>query len=334
MHAQMQHHAFRSSVPLQQQQPAGTTRMMNESERDIAILQNEIREAAADGKWQTALDFAIQAKEATVAYYGKVHPAYAAALNNEALARKHLGQLVEALTLYEEALDVYEKVLGKDPHPSTASALSNLGQLHLALANTSKGMDKVGNVDAARSILERALDFRRQLLGGVGSGSSKGTTLAKEHPLIAVSMYQLASAARLQKRFAEAEKLLRDSIAMLRRTLGDMNVATAVALNNYGLLLKDMQEWARAEDAYTEALSIRKTKLGEKHPDTISAMHNLAELKRRAGDEDGALAIQNQILALLDVQPTQLDGSDDGERREVPQDDSDDGVPMTGARRR
>ena len=62
-----------------------------------------------------------------------------------------------------------------------------------------------------------------------------------------------------------------------------------------------MKDYKRADAAYVEALDIRKEILGGNHPDTITAMNNLAECKRAAGDENGALKIQGEILQILGV---------------------------------
>ena len=60
-------------------------------------------------------------------------------------------------------------------------------------------------------------------------------------------------------------------------------------------------EFARADAAYVEALAVRRELLGAAHPDSIATQHNLAECRRAAGDEPGAVALQQEILRLLGV---------------------------------
>jgi tetratricopeptide (TPR) repeat protein len=119
--------------------------------------------------------------------------------------------------------------------------------------------------------------------------------------MVGVSLYQLASAVRMQRRFAEAEALLLEAVALLRACGASARASTATALNNLGFLLKETREFARADAAYVEALAVRRELLGAAHPDSIATQHNLAECRRAAGDEPGAVALQQEILRLLGV---------------------------------
>lgn len=214
-----------------------------------------------------------------------VRPAVAAAMTpptNTALTMNAAAPRARSL-----ASQVYEAVVG-EAHPSTAAALSNLGLLHLSLAQRSKGLDKMNHVDIARTYLDTALATRQR-------------TLATDNPLIAISMYQVASAARMQKRFSEGEKLLVESVAMLRRGVGSRHASTATALNNLGFLLKETGQFDRAAEAYREALKTRTALLGPSHHDTIATQHNMVELLYARGDEAGAKQLQDEILKALNV---------------------------------
>jgi tetratricopeptide (TPR) repeat protein len=258
---------------------------MQERERSIAELQRQTRDALGEGKVGAALEAAQAALDATVVYYGKAHPAYGAAVNNLALVRKTRGELEEAAALYDEAVEVYGKVTGRES-ASTATAQANAGSLHLALASKTKGVERITHVDTARSFLESALHARRAALG-------------ERHAMVGVSLYLLASAARLQRRYPEAEGLLKESVAVLRETVGDEHPAMATALNNLGYLLKEMKLYPRAEEAYAASRKIRLAAFGPAHPESVAVTHNLAECRRAAGDEDGALALQREILRAL-----------------------------------
>ena len=88
--------------------------------------------------------------------------------------------------------------------------------------------------------------------------------------------------------------------------------STATALNNLGFLLKETREFARADAAYVEALAVRRELLGAAHPDCIATQHNLAECRRAAGDEPGAVALQQEILRLLGVSDDEAAGGEGG----------------------
>lgn len=262
---------------------------MTAAEREIALALVEVRDALSHGRYASAEAAATRCAAAAEAYYGKVHPAYASAANNLSVALNHMGKHAEAIARAEEALQVYEKVLGGS-HANTAAALANLGVLHTGAARRVKGLDRLQQSDAARSYLEQALSVRTKVL-------------PPGDPQVAVTMYQLAAVARLQGKASEAEKLLRDSMAALRTALGPSHPLTATAINNWGVFLKDARRHEEARAAYEEALAVRVRALGDRHPDTIAVMYNLAELLLAAGDEEGASAIQSRILKLMGAAP-------------------------------
>ena len=223
---------------------------------------------------------------------GKDHVAYAAALNNMAQVLRAAGRPADALPLAEDALRAYEKAAGK-AHPSTAAARANLGLLRVALGTAAKGVARLDHATAAVALLEAALATRRE----------SGTPGGKPDVGVGVALYQLASAAHLNKDSARAENLAMEAVSVLRAAAGEASPVTATALNNLGFLLKARGAFARALEAYTEALALRRTALGEKHADALVTAHNLAECRRAAGDEEGALAMQREILNIMGHEP-------------------------------
>lgn len=76
------------------------------------------------------------------------------------------------------------------------------------------------------------------------------------------------------------------------------DVLVALIENNLGFVYKSVGEFASAKDSYERALLIRSTTMGEKHPETIVAMHNLAECLLASGKQQEANALQQKILDL------------------------------------
>jgi len=166
----------------------------------------------------------------------------------------------------------------------TRGLVRSLGLLHLAIADEQKGMDKLAHVDAAQSYLQAALATRRKVL-------------PPDHADIASTMYYLASALRMQRRFSDAERMFVDTITLLRRSVGDGHEATATALNNYAFLLKQMGQLVRARDTYREALTLHERVMGVNHPDTLTVLYNLAQVLRAQGDGTAADEVQADIVA-------------------------------------
>ena len=126
-------------------------------------------------------------------------------------------------------------------------------------------------------------------------------TMEEGHPEIASAMYTLAAVRRYQNQNEEALRLIRESISMLQEWYGEGSThpVLATAINNLGYHHKVCGELDLAFEPYFEALGMRMQALGEKHPDTIASMNNLAELHLARGDTEKATVIQERILAIL-----------------------------------
>jgi tetratricopeptide (TPR) repeat protein len=272
---------------LQRHQPLSSSAApssAHDMERHIAVLQAETREALARADFEGALGAAQACLETSEAHFGRAHAATACALNNVGQVHRQRGGLAEALPLLQDAVEAYRLACGEE-HASTAQAQANLGLLHAALAQRGKGVERLEHVEVAQALLERALASKRKALG-------------EGHAQVGVAMYQLASAVRLQRRHAAAEALLLEAVARLRAAEG-ARLPLATALNNLGLLRKELGQHASAQEAYREALQLRVAQLGEAHPDSLTSLHNLAECVRAAGDEEGAQTLQRSILRIM-----------------------------------
>ena len=81
---------------------------------------------------------------------------------------------------------------------------------------------------------------------------------------------------RDQGKYAEAEPLYRNALAIRRRVLGEDHPDTATSYNNLALPPRGQGKYAEAEPLYRKALAIRRGVLGEDHPDTAPSYNNLA----------------------------------------------------------
>ncbi len=73
---------------------------------------------------------------------------------------------------------------------------------------------------------------------------------------------------------------------------------TAHLLNQLGVYLKNKGDYTRALPLHKQALAIRKTVLGENHPDTAISLNNLAVLYYSQGDYTRALPLYEQALKI------------------------------------
>jgi serine/threonine protein kinase/tetratricopeptide (TPR) repeat protein len=95
----------------------------------------------------------------------------------------------------------------------------------------------------------------------------------------------------------KAEPLLREGLAIRRRTLGEHR-DVAASLNNLANVLREKGDYAGAEPLYREALAMRRKLLGREHPEVATSLVGLANLLYNKGDYAGAEALYREALAM------------------------------------
>lgn len=114
----------------------------------------------------------------------------------------------------------------------------------------------------------------------------------------AVEYGNLASVARNRSRFDEAAAHYAVGIGMLREM--DEPYALSVLLNNYGLLLKDMGDWAAALEIHEECLAIRQARNDERG--ILDSLANTADILLAQGRATEAMTIWRELDASQGLQ--------------------------------
>jgi len=94
----------------------------------------------------------------------------------------------------------------------------------------------------------------------------------------------------------EAEKMMRDALAIRRKQLG-VHPEVAQSLNNLGSLMRDKGDFAEAERLYEESLGIVQQLQEPDHPNVALAMANLATVRVLRRDFEGAEKLTRDALA-------------------------------------
>ncbi|MEM9557668.1 MAG: serine/threonine-protein kinase [Acidobacteriota bacterium] len=140
----------------------------------------------------------------------------------------------------------------------------------------------LGLHDEAVELMRRSVELRRALYP---EGDLR----------LAVSLNDLASVLYYMERYSEAERALRESLA-LRRRLGAEPTAIAQALNNLASVLTQQGELAGAGSLYEEALALRRLEHGEQSTVVASSLYSLGVLRLREGDLEVAEPLLRQAL--------------------------------------
>ena len=193
-------------------------------------------------------------------------------------------------------------------------------------------MDVMGNVyddlglyPTAESLLTRAFNIRRNLLGAEHSDTLESEcglgwvlqeeghyaqaekllrqalngerrTLGSESPATLESLSHLAATLNVEKRFTEAEKLHRDAFDIEQRVLGPDNSRTLSEANNLAADLDGEGRYAEAERLQRDLLNRELRVVGPKDPITLTSIHNLSFTLCREGRCAEAEKLQRDAL--------------------------------------
>jgi CHAT domain-containing protein/tetratricopeptide (TPR) repeat protein len=276
--------------------------ILNELFQSIATLHHERR-------WAEALPLAQRATDLARSHLGEAHPAYAASLNNLALAHQAIGDYAAALPLLQRASEILGAALGESD-PDYATNLRSLAMVYHVL----------GDHAAALPLSRRAMEIHRAARGedhpdyaaslaslaivheAIGDyaaalplyrqvAQNHRAFLGEDHPLYAASLDGLAGVHRAMGDHAAALPLLRQAAEIRRVALGKAHPHYAQSLYNLANLHQTMGDYPAALSLYRQSAEITRVFLGEDHSDHAASLYNLASLHQAMGDYHAALPL-------------------------------------------
>jgi len=194
-------------------------------------------------------------------------------LNDLARVYELQGDLQEAATTYEEALEIKTEMFGTD-HPKVAATMTNLAMVYSGLAKPNEAL----------ALFEKARDIFEE--------TSPGTYE------LAAALNNLAMAYADGGRYQDAEEMYIESLAIRKDVLEPDHPQIAIALNNLAMLYKKSGQLAEAEPLAVEAKGIWEKVLGPDHPDFARALMNLGALYRDMKKYEDAVTIMEQAVAI------------------------------------
>lgn len=193
-------------------------------------------------------------------------------LGNE-LARS--GHVADAEGVLREALTLQQRLFKGAANADTARTLQ-------ALAWSISERD----LHAAIPLMQRAVSMQRTLWG------------AEPYPDYAAAVNDLGLLYRDKGDYDQSERLLRESLAMERRLLGDKHPELALSLNNLAQVQQLKGNLAAAESTFRQALAMQRALLGDVHPDVANTLNNLAFVLADQDEVRGAVQAEGESLAI------------------------------------
>lgn len=155
------------------------------------------------------------------------------------------------------------------------------GELHETLGQV---YQKLGELDRADALLGFALDRRKALYG---TDSAKAAETQVELGLLRVD----------QARFDDAERLIRDSLEILKRKWGTHHSAVAAATHALGKVLEERGSYPEAIKVLDEAVRLRSVP-GAELADLVDSLLELANSHFYAGDYPEAEVLNRRLIKM------------------------------------
>jgi tetratricopeptide (TPR) repeat protein len=103
---------------------------------------------------------------------------------------------------------------------------------------------------------------------------------------------------RLNGDLEGAEALLRQSLAVHRRTRGDTHAMTATTMHDLALTIGARGDQASAESLFRQAMDVHRRALGDSHPLVAVTLNSLSRVLREQGRDDEA---ERALQAALEI---------------------------------
>jgi serine/threonine protein kinase/tetratricopeptide (TPR) repeat protein len=185
------------------------------------------------------------------------------------------GRDITVREVLDQAAKQAEEGSMKDQPEIEALVRTTLGQTYEAL----------GLYPSAELHLRTALDLRRR-------AGDRSVDTARSLNNLAALLHQRGNA-------AEAVRLCRQSLDILREMKGPRDAETLTSISNLAYMLQEQGKHAEAEPLAREALASRRAALGDRHVDVAFSLNNLATLRFAQGDVAEAASLLREALDIL-----------------------------------
>lgn len=221
-----------------------------------------------------ALETALEAIALLEAAGATENEAMAESLANAATFYGAVGERDRQLPMQERSIAIRKRLYGEDPAGLEPEAAKALG---LGYLNYSSTLYDHGRFVEAAALVEPAIT------GIVGGGLEDATLF--------VAMSSGANILADGGRTVEALDLAQRGVATATRLLPEGHPFIGFAQGTLGRILLEADRVEEAEGPVRRALDIMAASLGQAHPNTLTAMNNLAIVSAELGDFEAALEL-------------------------------------------
>jgi len=183
------------------------------------------------------------------------------------------GAYRQSLALFQRALELRRATLGPDDIDTVAS-----------MDDMAEAYRELGLLDEAEAMHRETLAAKRRL----GAPPSS----------IALSLNNVGLTLSERGRFADAEPLLREAIALWRQHDGETADVVAAGLNNLADVLRQQARLAEAVPLLEDAIRIRRQTVGSTHPSLALVVGHLGRVFSQQGELAKAEPLLREALGI------------------------------------
>ncbi|CAF1423574.1 unnamed protein product [Adineta steineri] len=230
--------------------------------------------------------------------------------------KKDQGKYQEALTLYEQSLAIYQKILPPN-HPSLASLYNIIGTVYAEMGNYPKALsyhekalgikqqslppnhsdlassygniglvhDSMGNYLKALSYYKKVLEIQQQ-------------SLPHNHPDLSVSYNNIGTVHCSMGNYLQALSYYKKALEIKQESLPANHPSFAGSYNNIGSVYVYMDNYPEALSSYQKALEIRQESLSSNHPDLGVSYNNIGAVHYKMDNYPEALSYFEKALEI------------------------------------
>ncbi|KAL5803491.1 hypothetical protein ACOSQ4_031796 [Xanthoceras sorbifolium] len=219
------------------------------------------------------------------------------------------GKATDAESAFVRILEIYTKIYGENDG-RVGMAMCSLAHAKCAKGNADEAVDLYKNalqvikdsdyMALDDSIMENMRIDLAELLHIVGRGKEGRELLeeclliterykGKEHPSSVTHLLNLATSYSRSKNFVEAERLLRTSLMIMKKTLSPDDPSITFPMLHLGVTLYHLNQDEEAEQIVLEVLRTREKAFGKDSLPVGEALDCLVSIQTRLGKEDAEL---------------------------------------------
>jgi tetratricopeptide (TPR) repeat protein len=195
------------------------------------------------------------------------------------------GRYEEAITFYEQSLEIYQKTL-PPTHPSLTMSYNNIGNVYT----------NIGDYAKALLYYEKALEIQQK-------------TLPPTHPDLAMFYNNIGTVCVNMGEFSKALLYYEEALEIRQKSLPPTHPDLAMSYNNIGSVHHSMDEFSKALSLHEKAREILQKSLPPTHSDFAGVYNNIGEAYRMMDEYSNALSYYEKALEIQQktLPPTHAD---------------------------